>query len=41
MGRVIETTFTEEDRKIEGSLRPRKMDRYIGQQKIKDSLKIY
>ena len=40
MGRVIETTFTEEDRKIEGSLRPRKMDRYIGQQKIKDSLKI-
>ena len=38
--RVIETTFTEEDHKIEGSLRPRRMDRYIGQQKIKDSLTI-
>ena len=38
--RVIETTFTEEDHKIEGSLRPKRMDRYIGQQKIKDSLTI-
>ena len=38
--RVIETTFTEEDHKIEGSLRPKRMDRYIGQQKIKDSLNI-
>ena len=30
-----------EDIKIEGSLRPQKLDSYIGQKKIKESLKIY
>ncbi|MCR5156355.1 MAG: Holliday junction branch migration DNA helicase RuvB [Butyrivibrio sp.] len=30
-----------EDSKIEGSLRPRSLDNYIGQKKIKESLKIY
>ena len=39
--RMIETDLQEEDRKIEGSLRPQKLTDYIGQSKIKDSLKIY
>lgn len=39
--RMIETDLQEEDVKIEGSLRPQKLDDYIGQSKIKDSLKIY
>ncbi len=39
--RVIETDLQEEDAKIEGSLRPQKLDDYIGQAKIKESLTIY
>lgn len=39
--RMIETNITEEDVKIEGSLRPQKLDDYIGQSKIKENLKIY
>ncbi len=39
--RMIETNLQEEDVKIEGSLRPQKLVDYIGQSKIKDSLKIY
>ena len=39
--RVIETRFTEEDIRIEGSLRPKTLDEYIGQDKIKETLKIY
>jgi len=39
--RLIETSFTEEDVKIESSLRPSKLDDYIGQQKIKEKLKVY
>ena len=39
--RVIETNLTEEDVKIEGSLRPKTLDDYIGQKKAKDSLRIY
>lgn len=39
--RMIETDITEEDVKIEGSLRPRKLDDYIGQSKVKENLKIY
>lgn len=39
--RIIETSITEEDKKIEGSLRPQKMDDYIGQSKAKETLKIY
>ncbi len=38
--RMISTGFTEEDSPIEGTLRPQKLDNYIGQQKMKDSLKI-
>lgn len=39
--RMIETELIEEDLKIEGSLRPQKLDDYIGQIKIKENLKIY
>ncbi|MCM1087561.1 MAG: Holliday junction branch migration DNA helicase RuvB [Muribaculaceae bacterium] len=39
--RVIETNITEEDSKIEGSLRPQTLDDYIGQSKIKENLKVY
>ncbi|MCR5526966.1 MAG: Holliday junction branch migration DNA helicase RuvB [Lachnospiraceae bacterium] len=39
--RVIETKVTEEDVHIEGSLRPKNLDDYIGQEKIKKTLKIY
>ncbi len=39
--RSIETTVTEEDIKIEGSLRPQHLEEYIGQQKAKENLKIY
>lgn len=39
--RIIETNFTEEDVKIEGSLRPQNLDDYIGQSKIKENLRIY
>lgn len=40
-GRVIETNVTEEDIKIEGSLRPQCLSDYIGQEKAKESLQIY
>ena len=39
--RMIETDLQEEDRKIEGTLRPQKLKDYIGQSKIKASLQIY
>jgi Holliday junction DNA helicase RuvB len=39
--RVIETNLTAEDEKIESSLRPQSLTEYIGQEKIKEKLKIY
>ncbi|QNM09664.1 Holliday junction branch migration DNA helicase RuvB [Wansuia hejianensis] len=39
--RIIETDVTEEDRRIEGGLRPQTLDDYIGQEKAKKNLKIY
>lgn len=39
--RSIETRLTEEDVKIEGSLRPQYLNDYIGQEKAKSTLKIY
>ncbi len=39
--RVIETNLTEEDKKIEKTLRPQCLDDYIGQEKAKSTLKIY
>lgn len=41
MARTIETNLTEEDSKIEGSLRPQLLKDYIGQEKIKEILRIY
>ena len=39
--RVITTEVLEEDKKIEGSLRPQTLDEYIGQSKAKETLRIY
>ena len=39
--RGVDTQENAEDAKIEGSLMPRSLDSYIGQKKIKESLKIY
>lgn len=39
--RIITTDVTEEDVKIEGSLRPQRLEEYIGHKKTKDMLKIY
>lgn len=39
--RIITTDVTEEDVKIEGSLRPQRLEEYIGQKKTKDMLKVY
>ena len=39
--RMIETNITEEDIRIEGSLRPQMLDDYIGQSKVKENLRVY
>lgn len=39
--RMITTEFTEEDSKIESSLRPKFLDDYIGQEKVKNNLKVF
>lgn len=39
--RIIETSILEEDKKIESTLRPQKLDDYIGQSKAKETLKIF
>ena len=39
--RVISTQMQEEDVKIEKTLRPQTLDGYIGQEKIKENLKVY
>lgn len=39
--RIITTEFAEEDVKIENHLRPQLLKDYIGQQKVKETLKIY
>ena len=38
---MITTEFTVEDKAIEGTLRPQMLADYIGQQKVKENLKIY
>ena len=40
MNKVIETSITKEDTAIEGSLRPERLNDYIGQDKIKESISI-
>ena len=37
---MIETNFTEEDKAVEGSLRPKSLADYIGQEKIKEAISI-
>lgn len=39
--RVISTHIQEEDKAIESTLRPQKLEDYVGQSKIKENLKIY
>ena len=39
--RILETAYTAEDAETEFSLRPRTLDEYIGQEKVKEVLKIY
>ena len=39
--RMITTDVTEEDFPLEGTLRPQTLDEYIGQEKTKNTLKIY
>lgn len=39
--RIITTEFTEEDKRLEGSLRPQLLKDYIGQVKVKENLKVY
>ncbi len=39
--RMITTEFTEEDVKIESSLRPKYLDDYIGQEKAKNNLRVF
>ena len=39
--RVISTQLQEEDLKMESSLRPQHLSDYIGQEKIKDNMKVY
>ena len=41
MARTIETNITEEDSRIEGSLRPQCLADYIGQEKVMQNLKVY
>ena len=39
--RSITTEFTQEDEVIETSLRPHTLKEYIGQEKVKNNLKVY
>ena len=39
--RMITTEFTEEDQKIEGTLRPQLLEEYVGQKKAKEMLEVY
>ncbi|HIR94045.1 MAG TPA: Holliday junction branch migration DNA helicase RuvB [Candidatus Egerieimonas intestinavium] len=39
--RIITTEVMEEDQRIEGTLRPQRLEEYIGQEKTKENLKVY
>ena len=39
--RIVTTSYTKEDSDSEVSLRPKTLDDYIGQEKVKENLKIY
>ena len=38
--RILTTEIVEEDKKLDTSLRPQKLEEYIGQKKAKENLKI-
>lgn len=39
--RIVSTGFTPEDSDVDYSLRPKRLDEYIGQTKVKENLKVY
>ena len=39
--RIMTTSYTRDDSNTEPSLRPKVLDDYIGQEKVKENLKIY
>ncbi len=39
--RIVSSEYIQSDNEIENSLRPKTLDEYIGQEKVKDNLKIY
>ena len=39
--RIVEPEYTESDTDIEYSLRPKVLDEYIGQDKVKENMKVY
>ena len=39
--RIMTTSFTRDDSEVDNSLRPKRLDDYIGQEKAKENLKIY
>lgn len=41
MGNIIKTDVSEEDIVLDGSLRPRMLNEYIGQEKVKEIMKVY
>ena len=41
MSRIISTEVSEDDKKIEPSLRPQRLEEYIGQSRIKEMMKVY
>ena len=41
MGRLINTGITKEDTVLETNLRPQRLDEYIGQERIREMMKVY
>ena len=39
--RIIATTGTREDEALEASIRPKRLDEYLGQQPVREQLQIY
>ena len=39
--RIMNTGYNAEDSDVDVSLRPKRLDEYIGQEKVKENLKIY
>ena len=41
MKRVISTELKKEEAAVEATLRPKRLDEYIGQENVKENLKVY